>query len=736
MKKISLSALCAASLISIPATAQIAPEASTSAPFADVYARYEAPAQIQTEKLADGRYKVRAPLSLLRSAQGSIHLSGANARETLYVNIAPQARIDDARLLLRHASSSAMDGMSPHLRVSINQQFIAQVKASTSQTSVLDEIVLDKQALSSGFNAIELNAIQRHTIECQDPTSPELWTDIDTLRSTIEFTYTRRPFAGTLADLDAAISPGLAGIEKISIVTAENINKSHLKWGALISQAIANRLDYKIPDISHSTATRIESETAIGPAPYLSTNTQDSDLILVGTFEEIGQYLSIDPASVSQEEGYLAIGPSPADPSRFVIIASGHNAKSVGLAIDALGLSSFPFADTNEARILEEDAVSNVNFAASAPLQSGKSYTFKDLGLNTTSITGSQYAQAALNFEMPANYFATEQDIVELELDYAYGAAQDPDSVLNIFVNDVFRKAITLSNPDGEATAGYKILLPSRVLQPGPNKVSFKAELNKSQIGKCAPRNLRNLAFILEGSSLIRLPDAQTYVELPNLGLMKNTGYPYSGVETEKFSILAADATSPNLAAVWTLTAKLGQIHKAWFSNVDMDFGLVPPANNTLLVGAKSTLDPILKSPFILTPSNNGRHKSLYELANLGRNGAVISGENPSANETLLTVVMGQNASTLENAVKNLVEPSHWSQLDGGAAVWREKPSTFATQSAQDTYFVGNLEAAERIAFHNAKTPLKWLLIMGGLLFGVASILAFVARYMRKRNQP
>ncbi len=736
MKQLFFSPLYAALFLGISADAQTPPVSTPAQPFADVYARYEAPSKIQTEKLDNGSYKVRAPLSVFRAAQGGIHLTGADATDALYVNIAPQARIDDARLLLRHASSSAMKDMAPHLRVSINQQFIAQLEASTTQTAVLDEIALDSQTFKSGFNAIELNAVQRHTYECQDPTSPELWTDIDTLRSTIEFTYTRRPFVGTLADLDAAITPGIAGIDNIGIITSENINKSHLKWGALVSQAIANRLDYQIPNITHSKATRFEPETTSGPAPYLQTTTPESDLILVGTFEEIGQYLSIAPTDVAQDEGYLAIGPSPMDPTRFIIVASGHTTQSVNRAIDALGLSSFPFADANEARITQADAVSNGNFAARAPLQTGKSYAFEDLGLPTTSITGTQFAQAALNFEIPANYFATEQDEVELELDFAYGAAQNPDSVLNIFINDVFRKAIALSDPNGAATAGYKISLPARTLKAGPNTVSFKAELNKAQEGQCATRNLRNLAFILEGTSIIRLPDAQTYVELPNLKLMRETGYPYSGVEAEKFSILAAEPTSQNLAAVWMMAAKLGQSHDAWFSNVDMDFGLVPPANNTMLIGTKSALDPILKTPFILTPQNHGQHKRIFELASLGRNGAILSGENPSAKETLLTVVMAQSNSTLEDSVKNLVASSHWSQLEGGAAVWREKPSTFATQTPEKTYFVGNLEASERIAFHNAKTPLKWLLVMGGLLFGVASILAFVARYMRKRNQP
>ncbi len=718
--------------------------AATSPAYADdVYARAEAQSEIVTTALEDGRYRTLVPLASIREQQGGMRLQGANAGENLSIAIAPQAKTDMARLVLRHATSRAQEDAVPHLRIGVNGQFAAQVAGATSLTPVMDEIRMDGRIFRPGFNQLRLDALQRYTFDCQDPTAAELWTEVDTQRSSLELTYERRPFTGTLADLDAFMSPGVGGVEHLVIATggAEPTAK-HLRWGALATQAVANRMQYRLPEISRAQIGVQRARTGSNsPAPGLDLDIRGAalaDLILVGTFAELDGALSIDPSTVEEDEGYLSVGASPYDDTRFLIVVSGHNDEAVERAVLALGLGSFPFSASETAQIGPLDAPYAISSARRGPLKPGATYSLATLGFRTATTIGEARATSDVRFELPADYFAREQDEVVLSLDFAYGAALEPDSVLNILVNGIFRRAISLSNPAGEAAAGYEIRLPARVFSPGRNVLRFDAELSKDQAGACAARNDRNLAFVLEDSTLLRLPNTPSYVELPNLQLMAQTGYPYSAVGTNEFSIHAASASDANMAATWTIAAKLGQAHGVQFSSVDFSFGAAPSARDTLLVGARPQLADLLTGRSERSPDNDREDPLLVRSLNLsptGRGGFVLSGENPAQRKTLLTVVTAANDAALLDSVRELVSPTHWTQLRGEGAAWRSNPSSVTTFAATNTFQTGDISGADRVAYENGRAPGRWVFLMGALLFGIAIALAFVGRFMRQRAQ-
>lgn len=712
-----------------------------SAQTEDVYARAEAETRIVTTALEDGRYRTTVPLASVREQQGGMRLQGANAGEDLSIAIAPQAKTDTARLLLRHATSRAQEGALPHIRISLNDQFAAQVDSGTGLTPVMDEITMDGRIFRTGFNNLRLDALQRYTFDCQDPTAAELWTEVDTQRSSLELTYDRRPFTGTLADLDMFMSPGVGGVERLVVVTggAEPADR-HLRWGALAVQAVTNRMQYRLPEIARAPIDdRAARATSDSPAPGLALDARradEADLILIGTFDELAGTLSIDPTSVDAQDGYLAVGPSPYDETHFIIVVSGHTDEAVDRAILALGMGNFPFTATSATQITPDDAPYGLGAAARAPVQLGTTYSLADLGYRTTTSIGQARASNSILFELPADFFAREQDEVILSLDFAYGAALESDSVLNILVNGIFRRAIALSNPNGEASAGYEIRLPARVFSPGKNVLRFDAELSKGQTGACSSRNDRNLAFVLEDSSLIRLPNSPSYVDLPNLQLMASTGFPYSATGGREFAIQSASRSDDAIAATWTVAAKLAQAHGVQFSGAQFSFSPRPGDRDTLLIGARPDLSALLANQTSRKPDNDRNDPFLARSLtpkDTGRGGFIVAGENPSQHDTLLTVITAANEASLLNSVRELVEPSHWSQLRGEGAVWRANPSSVATFAANNTFHTGDIRGADRVSYENGRAPGRWVLLMGALLFAIAIALAFVGRYMRQR---
>lgn len=720
----AMAALLAAAPLAPPfADAQQAP--SEDAVY-DVYARYRDDPKMVTEAIENGLWRARLPLAALRAEPGAIRLDGAKASEQVAFAIAPQANIQSARLIVRHVSGRAQEGSKPQLRLGLNGRFIAQVDGVTEHAAAVNEIVLDPSILVSGFNTLQIDAVQRYTYGCQDPDAAELWTDIDTSRSYVEVIYAREPFTGSLADLSAVITAGVGGVDDLALVTGRGeMTADTLRWGTLASQAVANRLGYTVPRITR----------ADGAA--LAATAGKSDLIAIGTPEDLAGLAPAALGGLKGEDSWLSIGPSPADPSRFLIVASGRTPAAIEGAVRALAAGNFPLSDT-ASLVLSPDEVPTGNLMGrKQTLRTEAKYTLKDLGLVNASVLGLEHGTASLTLDLPADVRFRAGSEILLSLDFAYGAGLNDKSVVNILVNDQFQRAIRLMNPDGEVTPGYEIALPASAFRPGHNSLRFDVELSTDAVGECAARGTRHLAFILKDTSTLTLPSADQYVELPNLALLSEAGFPYTGAGTQPVAILATDTGSDTAAAVWTLAARLGQVYGTVFTDATFGFGLELPEAHTLIVGTRPDLKGFLPAELNMSNLLSGGAADGFTrnvaTVDLGDNGLLIEGESPSHPGRLVTVLTAETGAQLLASTRALVQPSHWSQLQGGTAVWREHAATMVTQAASDGFEIGTMPAGEKARMVAGRTPWGWILSIAAVLFGLAAALALIARYMRKR---
>ena len=723
LRSTALAIVLAAAPLASPAIAQEAP--SVDAVY-DIYARFRDDPQITTDRLENGLWRARLPLAALRSEQGSIRLNGAKATEAVSFAVAPQADIQSARLILRHASGRAQEGTKSQLRLDLNGRFIAQVDGVTERAAAVNEVVLDPALVLSGFNTLRIDAVQRYTYGCQDPDAAELWTDVDTSRSYVEVIYARHDFVGSLADLNALITAGVGGVETLGILVGDGeMNADNLRWGTMASQAVANRLAYRLPEISRFETTAL-ADTA-----------QGADLVAIGTPEQMAGIAPAQLADLKGDESWLSISPSPADRSRFLIIAAGRTPAAIEGAVRALAMGDFPMSDTNAMVLAPSEIPTGAILPKKQPLRTDAKYTFRDLGVGNASVLGQQRGEFGLDFELPADVRFGAGSEVLLSLDFAYGAGLDDKSVVNIIVNDEFQRAVRLTNPDGEVTPGYQMPLSTGALRPGRNHVAFEVELSTEAEGECTSRSMRHLAFILKDTSTMTLPSAEQFVELPNLALLSESGFPYSGSQSAKFTILATDTDSDTATAVWTLGAKLGQIHGAVFTDTDFGFGLQLPDAHTLVVGARTGLVGFLPSELSMSSQLTGGSADgftrAFKSVDLGDNGLLIEGQSPEYPGRLVTLVTAESGPQLVASARSLVQPSHWSQLNGGAAIWRSNAATIVTQEPGATFEIGNMRPAEMARLKTGRASWGWVLTIAAILFALASGLALIARYMRDR---
>lgn len=719
LRSAALALILAVPVPALPALAQLAPAAE---PVVDVYARYREDPRITTEPLENGLWLARLPLAALRAQQGSLRLDGADASEEISFAVAPQADIKSARLVMRHVSGRAQEGSRPQLRLSLNGRFAAQVDGVTERAAGVNEVVLDPSSLVAGYNTLRIDAVQRYTLGCQDPDAAELWTDVDTTRSFVEVTYARPSFTGTLADLNAVASAGVGGVEDLGIVIeGGDLTSDGLRWGTLASQAITNRLGYRVPRISRFTAASLQS------------GGKGVDMVAVGSPEQLAAIAPPGLAALKEGTSWLSITPSPADPSRFLIIASGRTPAAIDGALRALAAGDFPLSDSTSLVLAASEVPQGAALPKRTPLRGEGKYTFRDLGFSDASVLGTERGAGRVNFDLPADVHFKAKSEVLFALDFAYGAGLDDKSVINVVVNGAFQLAVRLTNPDGEVTPGYQVAVPAAAFRPGRNEVAFDVELSSPSEGECSARSTRHLAFILKDTSTVTLPHADQFVELPNLALMTEAGFPFNGVEAESFAVRAADAGSATAAAVWTLAAKLGQIHGTAFYDADFGFGLDLPDMHTLVVGARPDLGGFLPAEVNMPGQNEAGFSRDFGLVDLGQSGLIIEGQSPSHPGRLVTLVTAETGEQLLASTRALVQPSHWSQIKGSAAIWRENAATIVTRAPSGTFEVGSMSPGDVARLKSGRAPWRWILTIGGALFALAAALALIARYMRDR---
>jgi hypothetical protein len=748
----------------------------------DPYGRDLREREIRTERRGPTEYQTVAPLAKLRAQPGPIVLRGAHAFDRVAFPLAPNVRVTGATLRLLHNSSLGLLEAPSHLKITQNDLTIAQIPAAQQPVSSATEIDLDPLAFLGGYNRVGFEAVQRYTYDCQTLDAPELWTEIDALRSELSLVYERERFDERLSDLDRIFSPGIGGLRRLSIVTGTaEPTTAQAKWGALAAQAMAVRMGYRLPEIKHRVAEPTD-QAPVQPSPVgklARTGPPDNDMIVVGTLEELAPVLTLSEQEI--DTAYLEIGPSPEDPTRFVIVATGPTEADVQRAVTALGLMNFPFADSRTAKIPEIDLAEGLPAAQRPALQPGAVYDFRDLGFQDTTVRGDGTHRLEVNFDLPAGLYLPEDADARLWLDFAYGAGLQERSVINVSVNGTFYEAIPLEAAEGALVPGYMLDLPARAFRGGGNTLEIDVEMAGAAGESCAQHTDGNLIFSLQDSSRFAFPPADRYAALPDFRLFGRAGFPYLDQDDPSYAVRLTDRSGETLAAAWTVLARLSQIDGSLSLDAHFTFGDDTEGRHTLVFGPADTLPEELRGSGELTVGQPGTTASgvpqgdrgrtprpasdsrpgywgqlmrdlglgapgeprplpdraatrIVQITDLGRNGLLLGREDAEQPDRLVSIVTSSSAPRLLTNVRELVEPEVWSQLSGSAVIWRPGRDSVATQAAEAGFYVGELGGARELGFFASSYPRIWIAVVLGVLLVFGLVLWLTIALLRRRR--
>ena len=712
---------------------------------------------LSAEPVKDRIQQFRLPLRRLIPLDSPIMLRNASSIYTVFVPQSARFQAKSYGLRLRFTNSIALLSERSVLRVVMNDVIVAQFYLDRTKPMNDVDIEIPVNLVQIGFNRLQFIVAQHYTYKCEDPSAPELYTEINPDQSYLTTTGEWKPVTERLSFLRWWVDEKfwVPYVFNICMPSSGAMTDEHLSLGAIVTQGLALAVNNQ--------PFRVSTATALRPG---------MDNVVIGTMNELAPFLTATEVGTINGS-FLAIKSLPGDPTHCMIIVSGRSAQEVKQTALALGMVNFPLPDSKYA-IVDQMTLPEKACVRNAPLRLPGLYSFRQLGFKTTTIKGWNTGTYTLKLYMPGDISHEDQSNAELRLHFVYGAGFRKDSAFNIFINNQFQTAVRLKDVEGEMHTDHRLYLPMQAFQPGLNELVLAPKMVPLVSNQCEILQDENLQFTLYDDSDFVFPKALRKARLPNLGLFSQTAYPYSsppdGIETAVFVGGRAPETA---CAAWTLMGKMAQISGALLSNTEISSKLPRSRKSLLVVGprdeipqeilAKAPVSPLqvgkmryivstsLKpekyatSPieeFLMKVRGQSAEKNEPEppsTANLSMTADLIDDivaeqfESPFHTGYPVTVVTAWDADNLLAGINILQEREFWDSLAGDLAVWSTRPNSLAVAKVGNDFIYKATNLATRVSSRFDQQP--WFFAVMVIVLIVLLALG-VRAALRKREHP
>ncbi|MDQ4135955.1 MAG: cellulose biosynthesis cyclic di-GMP-binding regulatory protein BcsB, partial [Pseudomonadota bacterium] len=340
--------------------------------------------------------------------------------------------------------------------------------------------------LKAGENAIRIEVLQRHRVDCSVTGTYELWTDLDPTVTGIAFPLTGRPSLGGLQDL-SAIGPDASGATTIHVV-APRASRPEVRDRLLRAvQTIALRGRYAHPVVQIS-----ENDPGSTPPGTLK--------VVLAVANELPLAMNSPPAeaAIRPLAGFVSD-----DRRGATLVISGPAWADVDRAIALLA--------TYRARGADEEGLTVPTSSWSAPdaplVLRGRSLRFSEMGIPTTEFSGRRLT-LRFNLGLPGDFYAGDYGEARLFLDAAIAPTVRAGSRIDIYVNE----RISATAPIGigqNVFEQHPIRVAMKHFRPGINTVVVEAILATAADETCAPGST------LPGANRLALFDSTSF-EVPS----------------------------------------------------------------------------------------------------------------------------------------------------------------------------------------------------------------------------
>jgi len=699
-------------------------------------------------------------------SRAPIELRGAEARKVFSLPVPQRLKIEDVKLEMVYTNSISMIPRS-QIAVMLDNRVLAQLPVKAHQPDNAARISLPADGFRPGFREIGFRASQHYTNECEDPSAPELYSQVDADHSNLRLKVSRRPITPSLARLadifDRRLWMDRYALELMVPSGSLTQDEEMLQAAAQVSQSIAGTFNYlpvsvHVNELPSSSDKQADTRLRF-PGVQLPNGAWDG--VLLGTRDQLAPFVSTDILAPIKE-GYIGVFPSDQDPTRAILLISGVTPAQVRQAATLLNLPEVALPDRADVSISK--LRTDQGYKRIRPLEDEKGWTsFANLGFKTTNLQGMYPTPASLEFWVSRDMLDSPKQSIDLELNFAYGSGFDKKSSLNLLLNGQFIKALPMQNAQGEQVFKYKIKIPTISLLPGRNELKFVATMIGQDVGgSCEPIFTENLLVSIFEDSRIELPALADYMSMPDLGLLARTGLPYNrAADGMGVGVLLANKDAATLGSALSLIGKLRQVNKApltalrFLAKADRLDNL----DGLLVIGREQALPEVIRSEMTAFMPNQhwqalkvGRlqgtdvgeglkrwvdqpQKTLVQLttvekhasaelslsAGLGASAAIVQYVSPSMGFPV-TVLTAAQAEYLEGGTHRLVEHTTWGTMDGSAMLWTMDGEASARAYPIEQEFIGEKPVMSPVSKMFSDSPWLAILIMLAIILLAASL--------------
>lgn len=522
-------------------------------------------------------------------AAPTLTLKCTGDEQGLDIPLAHRWNVKKVTLNLHYVSSINLITSQSQLVVKLNGMPIAQTKLDALSPDVLVQLNLPVQYLSAGYNKLSF-AVAQHSESkgCEKGCSPDMWTTIDLKRSVLAIDYENKAVPVALSSVGTLLfDPKVFPQAEVHLVT-DTQDGELLNPLSIVASGVAHHFDYR--QVSFTVSRQLKpgvDNILVGKHAFVQGLLGESKLAL--TDHEQGGYVSMLP--LPQAGGGQDVG-------HALVVVTGKQVDDVKLAAETFAsMSTFP--GTPSLSAYEFKLPKLREYSGRELIEPGKEYTLKALNFPTATFQGGNASGKDINFRLPPDFMIRPNLSAKLALHFAYGAGMRETSAMNIVVNGKIVKGIHLGNTDGASFQNYVIEIPTRLFQPGSNRISFATELHPP-LKECDLMLTGNMFLTVFDDTTFSFPDMPHFVELPNLELFMLSGFPFTrwadGYESKVVLTQTDDNTlSAAMNLIGLMTQKSGfplyaiQLDKALANPWKGDFIMLgSPDSISAALGGKS----------------------------------------------------------------------------------------------------------------------------------------------------
>lgn len=695
-------------------------------------------------------------------AYDPLQLRGIDPVFSLPFSVPADEVVTGLKLKLDFAYSPSLLTNLSHLKVMINGELAATVPLpkETAGTNLVREVNIDPRLLTD-FNRINLQFIGHYTLECEDPYHSSLWMNISNL-STLEFTVTPLSVQNDLALLPAPFFDRRDGRRlELPFVFGGAPSSGVLEAAGIVSSWFGALASYR---------------GAWFPASFNALPADD--IVVFATNDERPQGVSVPPINGPM----ISVAPHPSDARFKVLYVLGRDAKELRTAATALGLGRNTFSGQTVAVTGLENLKPRKPYDAPNWITNERPVKFGELAtVEEMNVAGIRPDLIRVNLRTAPDLFGWQSKGAPVDLRYRYTPRPMVDkSTLNVNVNRNFITAYPmLPFPELQSNDSIAKKLGGLVSKDSllPGRDEFHVPLNilaaRSQLqfhfnfdypkqGACKDVEMKNFQASIDPDSTIDLTSFPHYIELPNLAVFANAGFPFTRMaDLSETAVLMPDsAGTPDVSSFLTLMGRMGE--STGLPVYGLSVGRAADASkfsdkDILLLGSSSN-QPMLTQwakymPFSVGGQSRsfslsewmGRYVPWYDNPNADRTPvvklseitlnkeAVIFGfESPLKGGRSVVAIISDKSSGLADVLSALMDGELISRVQGSLAVIRGKE--IETMSVGGSYTVGALPPDLRLRWliSNNSWIMALALVVGAILLGAVIYTLLRLRVVRR----